>query len=111
MPVAAEIIGLPAETKKAEVIIKWNEPQNNGAPITQYTVYQRTVSDGGTPEDWNKTRVIKDVSVREVDVKLDKGKEYELVVTATNEFGESFKEEDKIKKIVVLSGRSFDYIR
>ena len=102
---------MPAETKDTEITIKWNEPQNNGAPITQYTVYQRTVTDDGTPREWNKIKVIDDVSVREVAVKLEKGKRYEFVVTARNSFGESLKEEGKIMKITVLGGRcmSFSY--
>ena len=96
---------MPAETKDNEVAIKWNEPQNNGAPITQYTVYQRIVSDDGIPRQWNKIKVIDNASVREVAVKLEKGKEYEFMVTAKNSFGESLPEEATIKKIMVLGGR------
>ena len=88
-----------------EITIKWNEPQNNGAPITKYTVYQRTVSDDGTPRDWNAINVITDPHDRQVAVKLEKGKNYEFVVTATNRFGESLKEGGKIKTIVVLGGK------
>ena len=87
-------------------MIKWNEPQNNGAPITQYTVYQRTVSDDGIPSPWQKIKVISDVSVRYFAVQLEKGKKYEFVVTATNKFGESFKEEEMVKRTNVLSGKS-----
>ena len=93
---------MPADPKAGEVIIKWNTPKDNGATITQYTVYQRTVSDDGTPRNWIRLHTITaDVSVRQVAVKLDKGKIYEFVVTATNKHGESFKEEEKIKKITV----------
>ena len=98
-------MGLTAETKDAEITIKWNEPQNNGAPVTQYAVYQRTVSDDRTPRDWNTINVITDPLDRHVAVKLEKGKNYEFVVTATNRFGESLKEGEKVKKIVVLGGR------
>ena len=101
---------MPAETKDTEVKIKWNEPQNNGAPITQYTVYQRTVSDDGKPRQWSKIKVIDNVSVREVAVKLEKGKEYEFVVTARNRFGESLQEEWEIKTIVVLGGRCMHFL-
>ena len=49
---------------------------------------------------------IKDPLVRQVAFKLEKGKIYEFVVTATNKFGPSIIEEEKIKKIEVLVGRS-----
>ena len=88
-----------------EVTIKWNESQNNGASITQYTVYQRTVSDDGTPRKWYTLYVMKDPSDRKVAVKLEKGKNYEFLVTATNRFGESLKKGENIKKIVVLGGK------
>jgi len=105
VPAVPEIIGLPAKTKDVEITIIWHEPQNNGASITQYTVYQRIVSDDGTPRKWNPINVIKDLSDRQVAVKLEKGKNYEFVVTATNRFGESLKEGEKLKKILVLGGK------
>ena len=96
---------MPANTTETNVIIKWKEAQGNGASITQYNVYQRIVNDDSTPRKWNKIREIKDPSVRSVEVQLEKGKDYEFVVTATNKFGEGYKEDDKIKKISVLGGR------
>ena len=96
---------MPAETNDVRITIKWNEPQNNGAPITQYTVYTRTLSDDGTPREWNRINIITDLLVRQVAVILEKGKNYEFVVTAANRFGESLKEGEKIKKIVVLGGK------
>ena len=106
VPLAADIIDLPAQTKEVEVVIKWNEPHNNGAPITQYTVYQRIVSDDGIPSPWQKIEVISDVSVRHVVVQLEKGKRYEFVIAATNKFGESVKGEEMVKRIKVQSGKS-----
>ena len=105
VPNAAEILGLPPETKDTGITIKWNEPQNNGAPITQYNVYQRTVDDDGSPRDWIKIKEINNTLILEVNVTLVKGKVYEFVVTARNRFGEGFQEEVKIKKIAVLGGK------
>ena len=102
---------MPAETKTVQVIIKWNEPQNNGAPITQYTVYQRTVKDDGTVSPWNKIKDTSKVSERQVIVRLEKGKKYEFVVTAANKFGESFKEADKVKRIKVLGGKCLSHVK
>ena len=104
VPAAAEITDLPVETDKGNITLKWKEAQNNGAPITEYTVYRRTIREDGTAQEWIKLNV-KDTSDREVVVTFQKGKVYEFVVTATNSFGEGKKEERKIKKITVLGGR------
>ena len=106
VPTAAEIIGLLPETKNTEITIQWNKAVNNGAPITHYFVYQRTVLHNGTSLEWIKKKEIKATSSREFVVKnLEKGKDYQFVVTARNKFGEGKKEEEKIKKIKVLGGR------
>ena len=104
-PATVEVIDLPAETKKTEVTLTWNEPQDNGVPITKYTVYQRTVSDG-LPEDWIKIKEITNLSDRRVVVQqLKKDKVYEFAVTATNKHGESLIVEKGIRKIKVLGGK------
>ena len=82
----------------------WDEPQNNGAPITEYTVYQRIVNNSNATREWTKIRIITDVSVREVAVKLKKDREYEFLVTASNRFGESVKEEKYTRKIAAVGG-------
>ena len=105
VPGAAEIRDLPAETKNVNITLKWKEAENNGAPITHYTVYRRTVREDGTSLNWIKIKEITNTSDRKVMVDFEKGKEYELVVTATNSFGEGGKEERKIRKIKVLGGR------
>ena len=105
VPAAAEITDLPAKTKNDNVTLKWKEAENNGAPITQYTVYRRTVREDGTSLSWIKIKEITNTSDLKVMVNFEKGKEYELVVTATNKFGEGGKEERKIRKIKVLGGR------
>ena len=67
-------------------------------------MYQRTVRDDGSLGDWNKFNEIKAPWERKATLQLVKGKAYEFVVTATNKFGESLKEERKIQKIIVLGG-------
>ena len=96
---------MPAETKDPAITLKWKEAENNGALITQYTVYQRAVREDGTSLNWTKIKEITDMSDLKVVVSLEKGKEYEFVVSATNSFGEGGKEERKIRKIKVLGGR------
>ena len=87
-----------------KVNLKWKKSQNSGAPITKYTVYQRIVKDGDTSHEWAKVQDITSVSVREVAVDLEIGRDYEFVVTASNKCGESKKEQEKMKRISVLGG-------
>ena len=87
-----------------EIILKWKEPNNNGADITQYSIYQRFIND----EQWTKIGTITDIYKQEYVVKIEKGKEYEFVVTASKKYGKSSKEE-KIKRIKVLEGK-IDFI-
>ena len=61
-------------------------------------MYQRILTDG-KPGAWIKLKTITDISVREFKVGLEQGKVYEFVVTATNEIGESLKEDGKIKRV------------
>ena len=105
VPAAAELIDVPTEVKGDEVTLSWTEPPNNGADITQYTVYQRTVSEDGTTGDWTQLKIITDVSARKYVVKVEEGKEYEFVVTATNIFGEGLKEEGQIQRVKVVEGK------
>ena len=107
VPAAATIDDLPNEVTDDAFTLKWREPESNGKEITQevtqYTVYQRIVTDG-KPGEWIKLKTITDVSVRELTVELESGKVYEFVVTATNKFGESLKEDGKIMRVKALGG-------
>ncbi|KAL9966766.1 hypothetical protein ACROYT_G024885 [Oculina patagonica] len=98
VPATVTIDDLPSEVTDDTITLKWNEPQDNGKVITQYTVYQRVVTDG-KPGEWIKVKTTTDVSVRELKVELKQGNGYEFVVTATNELGESLKDDGKIKRV------------
>ncbi|XP_078356093.1 neogenin-like, partial [Oculina patagonica] len=98
VPASATINNLPSEVTDDTITLKWSEPQNNGREITHYTVYRRVLTDG-KPGEWTKIKTVTDISVRELKVELKKGKVYEFVVTATNVFGESLKEDRKIKRV------------
>ena len=88
------------DINEAEITLKWEEPVNNGANITQYSVYQRTAND----KRWIKLAIVNDISKRQHVVTVEKDKEYEFVVTATNKYGESPK--DDIKTVLVSEGES-----
>jgi hypothetical protein len=105
VPGTPQIIDVPAEVQSDEVTLKWTKPSSNGADIIKYTVYIRNVTSGGTVGDWRKLAVIHDVSIRVYVVTLKKGQQYEFLVTATNKYGESLKEQHNIKRIRVLGGK------
>ena len=87
------------ELKADEITLKWEEPNNNGAEITVYTVYYGTQSD----EKWKETEKITDVSVRKYVVKVEMGQKYKVLVTASNKYGESSKE-GMIRRVDVPEG-------
>ena len=89
-----EIDELPDETTDDTITLKWKEPESNGKVIIMYTVYQRVVTDGKVGQ-WTVIRRIRDVSVRELKIALERGKVYQFAITATNELGESLKQEDE----------------
>ena len=95
---------LPGETTDDTITLKWKEPESNGKVITMYTVYQRVVTDGKVGQ-WTEIKKIQDVSVRELKIALERGKVYQFAITATNELGESLKQE-KANNLQVKAERS-----
>ena len=83
-----------------EITLNWDKPTNNGAEITVYTVYHGTLND----KQWKETKNITDVSRRKDVVKVKMGQKYKVLVTASNKYGESSKE-DKIQFVDVPEGR------
>lgn len=96
---------MSAEIHSDEVALKWTKPNSNGADITQYTVYIRNVTSNDTVGEWRKLEVIYDVSILEYVVTLEKGQQYEFLVTASNKFGESLKTLQNVKRVNVLEGK------
>ena len=101
-----EIDQLPDETTDDTITLKWKEPESNGKVITMYTVYQRVVTDGKVGQ-WTVIRKIKNVSVRELKITLERGKVYQFAITATNELGESLKQEKANIQQVKAEGSIF----
>ena len=101
-----EIDQLPDETTDDTITLKWKEPESNGKVIIMYTVYQRVVTDGKV-EQWTIIKEISDVSVRELKIALERGKVYQFAITATNELGESLKQEKANIQQVKAEGSMF----
>lgn len=89
--------------KDGELILEWDEPFSNGATITMYTVYHGTANN----KNWNSIKNLTDVSRRQYTVKVAMGKQYKVLVTATNKYGESSKEG---KVLVYVQGGEFSVI-
>ncbi|CAH3166103.1 unnamed protein product, partial [Pocillopora meandrina] len=81
-PDVVEIDELPGETTNDTITLKWKEPESNGKVIIMYTVYLRVVTDGKVGQ-WTEIRRIRDVSVRELKIALERGKVYQFAITAT----------------------------
>ena len=101
-----EIDELPRETTDDTITLKWKEPESNGKVITMYAVYQRVVTDGKAGQ-WTEIEKIRDVSVRELKIALERGKVYQFVITATNELGESLKQEEANVQQLKAEGSMF----
>ena len=101
-----EIDQLPDKTTNDTITLKWKEPESNGKVITMYTVYLRVVTDGKVGQ-WTEIRRIRDVSVRELKIPLERGKVYQFAITATNELGESLKQEKANIQQVKAEGSMF----
>ena len=101
-----EVDELPGETTNDTITLKWKEPESNGKVITMYTVYQRVVTDGKAGQ-WTEIKKIRDVSVRELKIALERGKVYQFAITATNELGESLKQEESNIEQVKADGGMF----
>ena len=101
-----EVDELPVEKTDDTITLKWKEPESNGKVITMYTVYQRVVTDGKVGQ-WTVIRKIKNVSVRELKITLERGKVYQFAITATNELGESLKQEDENIQQIKAEGSMF----
>ena len=83
-----------------KITLKWDEPINNGANITMYTVYHGTLND----KQWKETKNITNVSRSKYVMKVEMGQKYKVLVTASNKYGESSKE-GKIQVVDVPEGR------
>ena len=101
-----EIDQLPDETTDGTITLKWKEPESNGKVITMYTVYQRVVTDGKVGQ-WTIIENISKVTVRELKIALERGKVYQFAITATNELGESLKQEKANIQQVKAEGSMF----
>ena len=96
MPV--ELTDVPSFVNSSEIMLKWRKPNDNGAPITGYMVYQKTVSQDGVKSDWQLVGQTSDFKYR---IRLERGQKLDFIITAKNKCGESLKNEENAKRVEV----------
>ena len=75
-------------------------PEDNGAAIEQYTVYKRIVTFRAEESEWEG---IATTRAPEYLIELERGKTYEVYITATNKCGEGQK--GKFQRVKVSEGK------
>ena len=103
-PNQVHIEAVPFEITEDRVTLKWTAPKDNGAVITEYTVYRREVNEDGSRSVWEGEATGRGVLQHEV-FGLESGKMYEFQVTATNRCGESTKVEEGPNIVQIACGK------
>ena len=101
MPV--QLLETPDKIDKCDFLLKWKETRNNGASITKYTVYQRTVNGNGQVQLWKG--IHSSLGYEYHVLNLERGELYEFKVIATNKIGEGLEDEQHFKQVKVEEGK------
>ena len=84
---------------------------NIASEITRYSVPKSCDWwERGKVGQWTEIKKIKDVSVRELKIALERGKVYQFAITATNKLSESLKQEKENIQQVKAEGSNFKWI-
>ncbi|XP_031549917.1 Down syndrome cell adhesion molecule homolog isoform X2 [Actinia tenebrosa] len=83
---------------KLSVLLRWEEPDDNGGNISRYTIYVKEVE---KKAEWTKYDNV--IDSKQFEYKITKdivyGKTYMFMVTAWNKYGESVKDEGGAKTV------------
>ena len=101
MPV--QLLDVPDKIDKCDFLLKWKGTRDNGATITKYTVYQRTVNGNGEVQLWKGIHSFLTYEYHVLN--LERGELYEFKVTATNKVGEGMEDEQYFKKVKVEASK------
>ena len=103
VPMPVQLQDVLDKIDKSDFLLKWKETRDNGAPITKYTVYQRTVNGYAEVQPWKGIYSTLDHEYHVLN--LERGEVYEFKVTATNEVGEGSEDEQYFKNVKVEAGK------
>ena len=98
VPMPVELTDVPSFVNSREITLKWKKPNDNGAPITGYVVYQRILSQDGEKSSWKLVGQTSDCKYR---IRLERGQKLDFIITAENKCGESLKNEENTKRVEV----------
>ncbi|XP_020623251.1 twitchin-like [Orbicella faveolata] len=98
-PMPVQLLEVPDKIDKCDFLLKWEKTRDNGASITKYTVYQRTVNESDQAQRWRN--VHSSLACEYHVLNLERGELYEFKVTATNKVGEGMEDEQYFKKVKV----------
>ena len=86
--------------------LTWVEPNNNVAVVLDYMVYKRDVNE---TSEWKFVGPVpaSNLALTEYVITLERGKTFDLVVTAKNKCGESEKKQNNVKRVEVPEGKMF----
>jgi hypothetical protein len=83
----------------------WTKPEDNWSSINKYSIYMKVIHEDCREYSWAQIGIVNETnSVPKFKYKVDSlkpRKKYNFIVTAWNEYGESFKDERKAKTIVI----------
>ena len=65
-PNQVHIEAVPFEITEDRVTLRWTAPRDNGAVITEYTIYSREVNEDGSRSDWEGNQTGLDIFQHEV---------------------------------------------
>ena len=104
LPGVPEAATLKVTTDKRGVFeLQWTKPEENGFPITSYTIYTKLVSDNENSGEWKLVKTV-NKDVLEYTLNLEAEGRYQIVVTATNSIGEAKKDDANIQTVEVPAG-------
>ena len=86
--------------------LQWIKPKENGWPITNYAIYKKLMVGNGDEDDWVKVQTVME-DKQAYTITLEAGKQFKIVVTASNNLGEAKKEENRVKTITVPERKFF----
>ena len=107
VPMPVEFNVSSSSAKSNTFSLTWVEPNNNGAVVLDYMVYKRDVNETSEWKFVAPAVPASNLALTEYVITLQRGKTFDLVVTAKNKCGESEKKQNNVKRVEVPEGKMF----
>ena len=107
-PSAPVILNEETQVPRCDVNLRWSLPEDNGCPLTMYTIYYRELQSDNLLHQINVTKVAKSEHL----LSLKCNTEYTFAMSAWNEVGESAVSSEwpitTIRPIKIIKGMIFN---